>query len=826
MKLFTTTTKAVISKTTTLFTRSIYTSHTFLNTTNTIESLGLRGWQPMVPSVNEARNNKRIANAISHLHLFMETQTGLSNPAVMALTDLITELRNEYNENPLQFVRLSKLMGNWFKINIFQLKRTQGLIPVNMWDSYTNVPRGLVGIFSAFNQLSTDRERIIFIRMVLSILDLYRVVVTPTKPDLGTIVNPGTDIGGIIKDDEIQKSLEMLGIDCDLLTNNFKFANKAVFFHSSSAQGPNGQAVWNSHLDAKALLADKDLFENVQQLALLLERKDLLTVLEEAAKLPDLISTNEEPLKHSKLHIIFENGDKVRPVAIIDYFTQELLSPFHDLVAGILRSIPQDGTFNQNAIASKVKEFTATAGNSLFSFDLTAATDRLPVILQRRIISHIIKIDRFALLWQKVLTFRDFSLGNGHSVRYAVGQPMGAKSSFPMLGLTHHIIVQIAALRVGFSTMFKDYVILGDDIMIANEKVATQYRRIMESLGLAISQHKSIISTNSTTSAQIAEICRRVFVRGIEITPLPMKLIANVFENGSMFLQLQEKLTERGLVFAPENFELLVAGFKLSLQDFNQVVLQNSLPQWLTKLTETFSFEDSDEWNFKTWTDVGIDEQMLLEFWKYTVISEQFKRISTLIQAATNGFKAISKAISLGDILFAQDPQTGDRIPAKMFTLETLQQWNILKVAHPARFVMLKEVERISGIMRRVASARGAELFVSLMDSIVDQLKYSILEVIKDKDLKASQMTRSMIDKTLANMRAANLAENKQLSFTVKLESLSIVWVLKVSLNGSCTLSESTMNVPTTTRDAKAQLLKYRSQNQSFKSSFGSSKST
>lgn len=35
-------------------------------------------------------------------------------------------------------------------------------------------------------------------------------------------------------------------------------------------------------------------------------------------------------------------------------------------------------------------------------------------------------------------------------VRYAVGQPMGALSSWAMLALTHHLIVAMAARRVGF----------------------------------------------------------------------------------------------------------------------------------------------------------------------------------------------------------------------------------------------------------------------------------------------------------------------------------------------------------------------------------------
>lgn len=37
-------------------------------------------------------------------------------------------------------------------------------------------------------------------------------------------------------------------------------------------------------------------------------------------------------------------------------------------------------------------------------------------------------------------------------IRYAVGQPMGALSSWAMLALTHHFIVQYAAYRTGIRT--------------------------------------------------------------------------------------------------------------------------------------------------------------------------------------------------------------------------------------------------------------------------------------------------------------------------------------------------------------------------------------
>jgi len=70
---------------------------------------------------------------------------------------------------------------------------------------------------------------------------------------------------------------------------------------------------------------------------------------------------------------------------------------------------------------------------------------------------------------------------------------MGAYSSFAMLTVTHHVIVRVAALQVGLQN-FSDYAILGDDIVICNDDVASKYLELMSSLGLDINLGKSVIS--------------------------------------------------------------------------------------------------------------------------------------------------------------------------------------------------------------------------------------------------------------------------------------------------------------------------------------------
>lgn len=54
------------------------------------------------------------------------------------------------------------------------------------------------------------------------------------------------------------------------------------------------------------------------------------------------------------------------------------------------------------------------------------------------------------------------------------------------------MIVRLAALRCGHRH-FVDYIILGDDVAIADFKVAEEYKKIILSLGIDISLSKSVL---------------------------------------------------------------------------------------------------------------------------------------------------------------------------------------------------------------------------------------------------------------------------------------------------------------------------------------------
>lgn len=227
-----------------------------------------------------------------------------------------------------------------------------------------------------------------------------------------------------------------------------------------------------------------------------------------------------------KLSVIEEPGKK-RIVAMVDIWTQWMLYPLHRFIFDkVLRFIPQDGTFDQTKPLNGLLERAAKDNREAFwSYDLSAATDRLPISLQVLVLGAF-TLESFAHTWAALLVDRDYRTPKEYCstygwdrchVRYAVGQPMGAYSSWGMLAWTHHALVQFAAWRVGHKSWFSWYAVLGDDIVICDRDVAAEYVRLMDGFGVGIGFHKSIISTNSSL-----EFAKRFYYKGEEVTPLSL----------------------------------------------------------------------------------------------------------------------------------------------------------------------------------------------------------------------------------------------------------------------------------------------------------------
>nr|QJT73703.1 RNA-dependent RNA polymerase [Botrytis cinerea mitovirus 3] len=257
-----------------------------------------------------------------------------------------------------------------------------------------------------------------------------------------------------------------------------------------------------------------------------------------------------------------EAAGKLRIFAIVDSITQSLLSPLHDFMFDLLRKIPNDGTFDQD-LSVKRSQTKSSASGKAFSFDLSAATDRLPVDLTVKILSKIFS-DEFGTSWKQLMVNRDFhfsitnqsNYGAPESLRYSVGQPMGALSSWPALALTHHWILQYCSNLLGRTGWEENYEILGDDLVVFDSALADKYLEIAKILGVEINLTKSISSLNRP----VFEFAKRTCFGNSDLSPISIKqLLSND--------QLSERTSnvvsflKRGLLVSRSHIGILLSKF-------------------------------------------------------------------------------------------------------------------------------------------------------------------------------------------------------------------------------------------------------------------------
>jgi hypothetical protein len=103
---------------------------------------------------------------------------------------------------------------------------------------------------------------------------------------------------------------------------------------------------------------------------------------------------------------------------MVDAWTNWMLEPVHSAIFSVLKDIPTDGTFNQVAPVERLIKRYSKEGiyKDVYSIDLSAATDRLPISLQVILIRGLFRrlkvtsYDFLADLWAKILVERGYSL--------------------------------------------------------------------------------------------------------------------------------------------------------------------------------------------------------------------------------------------------------------------------------------------------------------------------------------------------------------------------------------------------------------------------------
>jgi len=284
------------------------------------------------------------------------------------------------------------------------------------------------------------------------------------------------------------------------------------FPHMTTKRGPLGQALLTSITEVTLLTPQ--LIHNIvvlggSKLASMIEAlTDRLDILQWSS-VASLWAKEYKAKSHNlrKLSYFSDKEGKTRVIGILDYWTQTSMKPLHNILNQMLRRISTDCTFNQN----RFLEVLPSSG-PYYSLDLTAATDRMPLFIQKRVLSRIMRPDQVES-WASLLTSMEFTIsGSSDTVKYRAGQPMGAYSSWPSMALTHHVLVRVSARRAGKTVFFERYALLGDDIVIADSDVAREYKKLLSELDMPISETKTHVSLDTY------EFAKRWIHKGSEIT--------------------------------------------------------------------------------------------------------------------------------------------------------------------------------------------------------------------------------------------------------------------------------------------------------------------
>lgn len=229
-----------------------------------------------------------------------------------------------------------------------------------------------------------------------------------------------------------------------------------------------------------------------------------------------------------KVALLPEPAGKVRTVAIVDYWTQRLMLPVHQWMMRVLRALPTDATFDQQG---RLKEYAQKFSECKhYSIDLKSATDLIPIELYRTVFEGLWPTDTVDL-WISLMTDRWFHVPKGNKkspslarrcvqgtdIMYQRGQPMGALSSWASMAIVHHALVLYSARRAGLDPgTFSEYRVLGDDLVMANGEVRSNYLEVTTRLCVPTSPAK-------TLEGKLFIFASQAYREGVNLSPLSLK---------------------------------------------------------------------------------------------------------------------------------------------------------------------------------------------------------------------------------------------------------------------------------------------------------------
>lgn len=245
-------------------------------------------------------------------------------------------------------------------------------------------------------------------------------------------------------------------------------------------------------------------------------------------------------LRMGRLCRKIEGAGKVRTFVIGNSFLQRMLYPMHVFAMTVLSKMETDGTYDQHKPLHRLAGY-----RELFSYDLKSATDLLPAELSMNLLTSLFTKE-IGESWFRLMVTMDLFVPQPEGVKKSVfvrftrGQPLGFYSSWAVFALTHHALVAIAADKVYPGKSFQKYAILGDDLVIADAKVASQYSDLIQKSGGVISYDKSLVSMKGCCEFAKRFIMWNHLEKRVDASPvsIPLVKLLDRYVNPAVYTEL------------------------------------------------------------------------------------------------------------------------------------------------------------------------------------------------------------------------------------------------------------------------------------------------
>jgi len=561
----------------------------------------------------------------------------------------------------------------WFKLTRLAFTRYLSGNPLSNIDGLTLDSRGLPSWLS--DKIPSDIDHHCA-RMWLTLLSIGRSFNTAPVLDTSSITAPLSYNSEYFSNWEIKWAAKELGIEW----KDWKWTS----FHRSTKSGPIGQALHSCLHELTLLplsLMESLLSVGGKKLSCIV--KSLLNDGVDGSPSNNFYKFYYEtwPLQSSssyvrKLSYFSDKEGKTRVIAIMDYWSQTVLKPLHDILNGFLRGIESDCTYNQDHFHSILSK-----KGPYYSLDLKAATDLMPVDFQARLLYRIVGKEK-AKIWKDILVGYPF-LADSTEVRYSVGQPMGAYSSWPMMALTHHLIVRLSARRAGLHR-FKNYAILGDDIVIANHQVAAEYRKSLEALNMPISEQKTHVSEDTY------EFAKRWVYKGLEVTPFSTSGLLETWKSYPLFSNFLETQIRNGWELRP------LASAGLLLKDLMKSCGKAHQSARTAKLLQIFTL--IKDIIFKRMTYDFTELRSLMSLPRNITETEFFDSVKAVLrnQGSSDEHKLLMSQFDFSETLFSKIKEWthGKEFESEASVANTLREFG--RVLHPIGHVFNQSSVKIA----------------------------------------------------------------------------------------------------------------------------------